>query len=922
MAILESTNDTFNGLGRAPVLHTKLYRPPVTPDLETRSSLLELLDENRNRPLTLISAPAGYGKSTLASMWLEASNCPSAWISLDEGDNDLRTFISYLLAAVSRTFPGFQPQTWDLLEAPTLAPIRVIARYILNDLDQVGEPFVLALDDVYMIHDQPVFHLLGELLRHPAPGMHLVLITRRDPPLPIASLRARRQLTEIRSRHLRVTVPEARRILTRMLHQEIEETTAAEWTERTEGWVTALQLAALSIAHSGRDISIRADMTSGGQYLQDYLLAEVLDHLDPDLRDRILATSLLNRFCNSLCDAVWPKNPVRGKVAFSSDQFVDWLRNHNLFVIPLDDGRQWFRFHHLFQRLLQNFLRDGTDADEIADIHRRASQWYADNGLIDEALQHALAAPDGAMAIRLVVQNRYELMNTQQLHRLDRWLQQLPEEIIAESAYLSSTKAFIEQYRGRSRDRTVHVKRAERALSTLPVDCEERRIVHAEMMTMHGIVDGARGQPDEAIANGRRALDQLPPQALYIRSVTHAVVSASLQMQGNYVQALEMYSEALDDPIWSEEIRPIIYFSTSIDSFMEGDLARVLSMSRESLRLSQRLRLAASEGFALYFLGAAHYLRNEFQDAEPYLLQLENDRVLAPPSYLAHGTYALACIHLERGNVSDAEQTMNTVKRHFLEIGHLDAVSLLEAAEVELALRTGDLEEAKRRSARVTQYDSRSPIWFWYVPQLTPIKILLVEGTPESLSKARAALASLDERMGKIHRNTVRMDVLCLLSLVCDAQGEESAAFEELAEAVTLAEYGGFIRNFVDLGQPMADLLTRLLARAQVLPPGVLLHVNRILEVFGEPGTQQSDTTSTETGTPPFVRSTFHIEPLTQRESQLLRLLSSDLTPADMAQELSLSVTTVRTHIRNVYSKLDVHNRYEATTRAREMGML
>ena len=177
--MLESTTDTFNGLERAPVLHTKLYRPPVTPDLETRSSLLELLDENRNRPLTLISAPAGYGKSTLASMWLEASNCPSAWISLDEGDNDLRTFISYLMAAVSRTFPGFQLQTWDLLEAPTLAPIRVIARYILNDLDQIGEPFVLALDDVHMIHDQPVFHLLGELLRHPAPGMHLVLVTRR-----------------------------------------------------------------------------------------------------------------------------------------------------------------------------------------------------------------------------------------------------------------------------------------------------------------------------------------------------------------------------------------------------------------------------------------------------------------------------------------------------------------------------------------------------------------------------------------------------------------------------------------------------------------------------------------------------------------------------------------------------------------------
>ena len=203
-----------------PILTTKLYRPQVTADLEPRTELLERIDENRQRPLTLISAPAGYGKSTLASMWLEACGCPSAWVSLDEGDNDLRTFTSYLLAALSRTFPDSQPQTWNLLEAPVLPSMPTLARYLLNDLDQIAEPFILALDDVHMIHEQTVFDLLSELLRHPSPTLHLVLIARRDPPLPIASMRARGQITEVRSRDLRFTVPEAGRLLNRMLHEK------------------------------------------------------------------------------------------------------------------------------------------------------------------------------------------------------------------------------------------------------------------------------------------------------------------------------------------------------------------------------------------------------------------------------------------------------------------------------------------------------------------------------------------------------------------------------------------------------------------------------------------------------------------------------------------------------------------------------
>lgn len=919
--IPNSTYYETSEFGAVPILVTKLHRPPVRSDLEVRSQLLELLDENRARPLTLISAPAGYGKSTLASMWLEANDCPSAWISLDEHDNDLHTFVGYLLAAIARVFPGTQLQSWNLLEAPVFAPPRVVARYLLNDLDRIGEPFILALDDVYMIHEQPVFQLLDELLRHPARPLHLLLVTRRDPPLPIASMRARRQVTEIRSRHLRFTVPEARSFLTKMLRQEIDESTAAEWTELTEGWITALQLAALSFAHGGREVSFRADVTASGRYLQDYLTAEVLQRLDPDIRQRMLAVSLLDRFCASLCEAVWPRPDAGADKSIAGDKFLRWVLDHNLFLIPLDAHQEWFRFHHVFQHLLQNVLRESTASADIAAIQLRASRWYAENGLIDEAIRYALAAQHSALAVRLIVQNRYTLMNTQQWQRLARWLQQLPDEIVAESAYLNSTKAIFEFYFG-TNEMALHLKRAEDLLASRPVDGEESKIVQAEIMTLQGVMDAVRAQPAKAIAKGRRALDQLPPQAQYIRSVAHAVVSGSLQMQGNFVQSREMFNEALDDPIWSEEVRPHLFHSSNIHSFMEGDLALVLSVARESLQLSQRLRLAATESFARYFLGAAHYLRNELQDAEEYLLKLVEYPDLAAPSYVAHGTYALACIHVAQGNISDAEQTMEIVKRHFVAIGHSDGCRILEAAEVELALRMGDLAEAKRRSARVAQYDLQPPIWFWYVRQLTPIKLLLAEWTPESLAEARNALESMDEQMAKIHRKTVRIDVLALLALVCHAQDDASVAYAKLAKAVALAEPGGFIRNFVDMGRPMADLLTRLQAQSPAPPPAVLAHIDRILAAFDATSTQRPPTQSTETRSPATSPAESLAEPLTQREAQILRYLATELSPEEMARELSLTVSTVRTHIRNVYSKLGVHNRYEATSRARELNML
>jgi len=262
-----------------PLLTTKLYRPPVTPDLEQRDRLIERLQRNRQRPLTLISAPAGYGKTMLASMWLESCGCPSAWLSLDEADNDLLTFVRYLLAAVLSAFPTLELKTLSLLDAPTVASVPVLARYLLNDLAQVEGRFILALDDIHLIQEQAILKLLGELLHHSPPFLHLVLVGRHDPDLPIPSLRARSQVTEIRAQDLRFTPEETAGLLRQMLLREVDEAVAAEWTQRTEGWVTALRLAALSLRHRGWSDGLAVNIEGDNRYIQEYLLAEVLSHL-------------------------------------------------------------------------------------------------------------------------------------------------------------------------------------------------------------------------------------------------------------------------------------------------------------------------------------------------------------------------------------------------------------------------------------------------------------------------------------------------------------------------------------------------------------------------------------------------------------------------------------------------------------------
>jgi LuxR family maltose regulon positive regulatory protein len=408
------------------IIRSKIHRPPIGLDFIRRPRLLERLEKYRQRPLTLVTAPAGYGKSVLISNWLEGCDCPSAWVSLDKNDNDLSLFLSYFLSAIQSIFPDAGRKTLALVNAPSLPSMSAVAGSFLNELELIEQPFIVVLDDYQHIHNESLNDLLIRLLSHPPQSMHLVMIGRRDPALPIFALRAKGQVTEIRTQELRFTKSETAEYLEQFAGLQIDPSTASALEEKTEGWVTGLRLAALSMRHRGNLDPSLLEPAVDAQYVMEYLFNEVFSQQPPEFSQYLLGTAILDRFCGPLCEAVCAPGAEPFTCEMSGWEFVAWLKRENLFLISLDAENRWVRYHHLFRKLLVNQLNRRCSAEEIKALHAQASAWFFENDLIEEALQHALAAGDAETAGSLVVRAGHQMMNNEQWPRLERCLHMLP----------------------------------------------------------------------------------------------------------------------------------------------------------------------------------------------------------------------------------------------------------------------------------------------------------------------------------------------------------------------------------------------------------------------------------------------------------------------------------------------------------------
>jgi LuxR family maltose regulon positive regulatory protein len=885
------------------LLSTKLNRPPVPEDFISRPWLFDTLNQGLTKPITLISAPAGYGKTTTASAWLEGLEFPKSWISLDRNDIQLDAFLAYFLAAIRTMFPTAGKQTGlNIAEAKHLHPFD-ISSGLINDLDQIPQDFVVVLDNYSAIQEQAIHGLLTELLRHPPHAMHLLLTSRHDPPLPINSLRVSHQMVEIRGQSLRFTRGEIDSFLQKAVGAHLNERSIAILDEKTEGWAAGLRLVALSMIHT-KDIEQNlASLENGNRYILEYLASEVLSHLPANLEIFLLKTSILENPNSSLCEAVTGLSDPFEK----GQAYLEWLVDANLFTREMDDPGKSFRYHHQFQDILKYLLRQRYRPDEIADLHNRASEWYAMNGYIDDAIMHAQDAGNTKAVVQLIEENRQKAMNQEGWEKLEHWLQMVPREIIDERPDLLLLETWILRNRFYSEEVVKNLNRVESLIDrvSLPPDVTNR--LRGEVCALRSQQFYWQGDSRRSLQIARRSLKDAPLNQSTVRGVAWGSAAGALHMMGDLDGAFETLYEGLEESNNHHCTFPAsVFVALLLTHWMEADPTALIQTAEHLLKLARERNLPESVMWANYFLGYAHYEKNNLEAAEKHFSSVVRQDYMANAIPYSQSVFGLAATYLAQELPDRAHSVIESAKVLALEMNNTRMLTEIQAFHVRYLHLQGNKFEAERWASRSNHTWRFSPLPTLYPPPITLVQILLDQGTPESLTKATQAIDWLQDTVKLIHNTRYLIVVLALKALLQDACHKEAEAFATLEEAVCLAQSGGVVRAFVDLGKRMASLLSRL-----PKPDGLSPHIDMILHAYQVQKLPLPDTGKIDM-----------VEPLTNRELEILMLLAQRLSNKEIAQELVISPLTVKRHNINIYQKLNANNRREAVLVANHLGIV
>jgi LuxR family maltose regulon positive regulatory protein len=891
------------------LISTKLQRPRIGHGLVQRVRLFEQL--NAPHSLTFILAPAGYGKTTLVSTWLETCQVPYAWLSLDEHDNDLAVFVTGLAEAVRGILPAAVDHTLAVLKGMTLPPAEVLTRAVLNDLAVVQQDFILVLDDYHVIHNTAIHDLLLELVSYPPGAVHLVLASRLDPPLPLARLRTLNHVVELRAPDLRLTREEAALFLRDVMALPVDEQTITLLAARTEGWPVGLRLAALSLRRQPATRRNAADALSGNRYVMDYLLAEVLAQLPISLQDFLVKTSFLDQLSGPLCAAV----TGAADHLLNGEPILDWLDHAELFVVPLDEQRRWYRCHHLFRQLLYNRLQEMYTPSEIAALRLRASAWFEANDYLDEALHQTLAAHDEAAAVRLVTEHRHELMNRSEWQRLERWVRLFPREVIDEQPDLLLSEVALMVVRQRIGEMPALLDRVAVLLAQQP--SERDTALQGEVEARRSAVCYWSGDLACSLSIGQSALEKIPANWWYLRGYTRLFLSLGHQLSGNLAQAYAlMYASGEIDQ--SRDNRRLLFGGACFLHWIAADLSGLARAARQVLAMSDPSDLAELVTWSRYHLGLYYYQCNDLTAAEQQLLPLVTHPHTSDGHCFLNSAVLLARIRQLQNRPREAREIADAMLSFALEVRSEAELGDARAFQAELALRQGRLAEADHWAAQYGSF-TPAPMPYGFLPSLLLPMILLAQDTPASRQQARQLLAQMADYFTSIHYTTNRIQVLALQAILYGTEGAESQALAALEQSIALAEHGGFLRLFVDLGPQLKPLLAKLAQRG--IAPAYLAAIRA---AYGEADSQSPAAAPPEQLVTDSSRSAAvgPIEPLTYRERDVLLLLDKRYSNKEIAATLSISVETVRTHIGNLGDKLGARGRRAIVQAAKDQGLL
>lgn len=904
------------------ILSTKLYIPKTRRESIIRSRLFDRLNEGSQDKLLLVSAPAGFGKTTLISEWVATIGHRAAWLSLDEQDSDPIRFWVHFIAALQTISPEIGKDILNVLQSPQPPSIDALLVPLLNEIDRLSADCVMVLDDYHLVENPAIDEAVAFFLKHLPSIMYLIITTREDPQLPLASLRARQQMTEIRVSDLRFTLPETTDFLNQTMGLTLTVDDIAILDERTEGWITGLQLAALALARtqSSDIMSFIRQFSGSHRFVLDYLIEEILNHQPNHIRQFLLQTSILDRLNARLCDAVTGQD--------NGADILETLERGNMFVMLLDDQREWYRYHHLFADALHAHLNKEYP-DHISSLHSRASMWYEEDRLLGDAIKHALLASDFDRAANLIEVEWTVIQKNFEYAMFTKWMQSLSDELIRNRPVLCVAYSWVSIFQGDLNTAEYWLEIAERWLDkdepdirrdAVVVNQDEWQLLPVTIAIVHTIHAQASRNTEDVIKYGQHALNLLSEDDHFRRAIPAGILALAYWANGELETAYQHLFEARVMMQKAERIVDAISGTTMLVHIRltQGRLREAISLYEQSLRLTMEQDKPVLMGTADILLGLSEL-------------------------YLEQSNRQVAIQHLEHSDTMSEQAAYEAyqyrsrvVKARLKEIqGDLDgAFAMLEDAE--LVYTSGIIPDVRPVSALKTRIwikqDKLHDAWNWahahglatdnnlsYLREfehITLVRLLMAEyrrsQTQEHVHDAQELLEHLLKAAEDGKRIASVIEILILQALLDQTVAQTDLALANLDRAITLAKPETYVQVFLDEGLPLAKLLGESLKRDTTQS-----FTRYLLAKFDG----QSDSSAPDKYREETIPIQPLLEPLSQRELDVLRLFKTDLSGPDIARELVIALSTVRTHTKGIYRKLDVNNRRSAVRRAEELGV-
>jgi len=905
-------------MSRTTLLMTKLFRPSLRHEHIPRQRLFERLDGGLTSPFTLVCAGAGFGKTSLVSDWLEwletRSTGPaairSAWLSLDEHDSELQVFVRYLIAAIRSVLPDAMESSENLQNHRVEPPLSEIYVTLANDLANLPEPILLVLDDYHLIHDADIHNLWNSLLRHWPEPLRLVLISRHSPPLPLVQLRASGRIVEIRNRDLRFSFDELAEYLNKVLAYPLDDNELKALEERTEGWLVGVQLASLWLRGGQTIRELMSALSGTGSEITDYLTGEVLFLQAPHVQHFLLESSILDPFCAELCDAVLSTESTDHSAA----EVIQSIVRENLFVRSLDAAGKWFHFHPLFRELLQRRLVADFGREHVDGLCRAASNWFAAEGMPQKAIDYALAGGDVVGAARVMETELGNLLNREDRQGMERWLRMLPPDLVESRPGLLMIKVWVTNFRWQLQDVARYTQQAEAMLhgeAGKSLSQAERQVIEGQIAMSNCQYAYARGQPASAIELAKKAYSLLPSSWTYLRGAAMFWYAFSMlacgQGQTAEDELLALY-ETL--PEKGDGLALRVLMAIGFINLQTGNPDRAEQTAKLMIRNSTRTQLDVIVAWAHYILGVAYYYQDRLTLAEAHFKEATALRYQAHSLCARQSAAGLVSVHLATGNHAEAQAISELlIEYDMAEKGVIDDIT--QSMHARFLAATGNLGEAHRWAATFDKPVHPFLLVLFELPQLTQARLLIAHESEAHHLQGRQILRELCGLAEGSSNTRLHVELLATSAL---AFGERIDSHVTVLRAIKLAQSRGLIRPFIDLGMPMYDLLTSL-------PPSATYNafVEQIL-AHGPPRTEperalRTVVTSTQNGDS-------LIEPLTTRETQIVRLMREPLSTKEIAHQLNISYATAKRHSINIYGKLGVSSRWDAVAKAEAIGIL